>query len=208
MNPRILLLHVSARGAPTFVIGVSVITLLAWSGGTWLADRPSLDGPAARIPVVALAPLLAALLLGPTLAGADEDLERSTPLPWPLWRAGHVLLAALVITTALSLTGLHVPTTFGAYALARNTLGCIGLVAGAAVLLGARLAWLPAFLYVVAVYAAGPRPAANPAASWAWPIQPSSASPSWGTAITLFLLGATSYALCGPSTSTSGRQHS
>lgn len=207
MIRRTLVLHLSARGAPMFVVGVSVITLLAWFGGTWLAGKPFFDGPAARIPVVALAPLLAALLLGPTLAGADENLERSTPLPWQVWRAGHVLLAALVIAGALSLTGLHAPTTFGAYALARNTLGCIGLVSGATVLLGARLAWLPAFLYVCAVYAGAPRQTGVIVAVWAWPIQPSVSAPSWVAAVTLFILGAAGYSVWGSSTRGRGRKH-
>jgi hypothetical protein len=88
--------------------------------------------------VVALAPLLAALLLGPTLAGADENLERSTPLPWRVWRAGHLVVAALVTAMALSMAGLREPDTYGAHALVRNALGCIGLVAGGAVQLGVR----------------------------------------------------------------------
>lgn len=46
---------------------------------------------------------------GPTLAGADEDLEHSTALPGYARRAGHLLLAAAVIATALGLTGLHTP---------------------------------------------------------------------------------------------------
>ena len=163
------------------------------------------DGSAARVPVVALAPLLAALLLGPTLAGADEDLEHSTALPWQAWRGGHVLLAAVVTATALSLTGLRAPSTFGAYALARNTLGCIGLVTSAAVLLGARLAWLPAFLYVCAVYTAAPRHTGVLVALWAWPIQPSTTAASWLTAVMIFALGAAAYMHCGSRTLTGGR---
>lgn len=151
MTGRLLRLHLRARGASAFVAGASAIALLAWAGGTWLAAQPHLGGPAARLPVVALAPLLAAVLLGPTLAGADEELERGTPLRWPAWRTGHVLLAVLAVAAALVLTGLRAPETFGAQALARNTLGWIGLVAGATALLGALLAWLPAFGYAYVV---------------------------------------------------------
>lgn len=206
MTGRLLRLHLCTRGASTFVAGVGIIALLAWAAGTWLTGRPYFDGPAARVPVVALAPLLAALLLGPTLAGADEDLEHSTALPWQAWRAGHVLSAAAVIATALSLTGLHAPSTFGAYALARNTVGCIGLVTSAAALLGARLAWLPAFGYVCAVYAAAPRHTGVLVALWAWPIQPSTTAVSWLTAVTTFALGATAYTHHG-SCAPTGRRH-
>jgi hypothetical protein len=202
---RLLTLHLRSRGASTFVAGVGVITLLAWAAGTWLAGRPYFDGPAARVPVVALAPLLAALLLGPTLAGADEDLERSTPLPWRVWRAGHLLVAALVTAMALSLAGLRESDTFGAHALVRNALGCIGLVASGAVLLGARLAWLPAFVYVCAVYAAAPRHTGAVVAAWAWPIQPSTTTASWLTAVTIFAVGAAGY-VHGGSRAPAGRR--
>jgi hypothetical protein len=193
VTSRLLTLHLRSRGAPTFLAGVGVIALLAWAAGTWLASRPYFDGPAARVPVVALAPLLAALLLGPTLAGADEDLEHGTPLPWRAWRAGHLLVAAFVTAMALSLAGLRESHTFGAHALVRNALGCIGLVVGGAVLLGARLAWLPAFVYVGAVYAAAPRQTGAIVEVWAWPIQPSTTATSWLTAAMIFAVGAAGY---------------
>ncbi|WP_435124058.1 hypothetical protein [Micromonospora tulbaghiae] len=201
MSRRLLALHLSARGGPAFTASLTVITLLAWTGGNWLASRPYFDGPAARIPVVALAPLLAVLLIGPTLTGADEDLERSTPLPWRTWRAGHILLATLAIAAALSLTGLHKPHVFGAYALIRNTIGCVGLLTGAAALLGARLAWLPAFTYVTAVYAAAPRHGNTATGIWAWPVQPSTTATSWSVATGLFILGTVSHMTYGSRTS-------
>ncbi|MFI7079621.1 hypothetical protein ACIBO1_20185 [Micromonospora sp. NPDC049903] len=193
MTRRFLRLHLAARGASTFAVGLGVITLLAGAGGTWLASRTYFDGANARIPMIALAPLLAALLLGPTLSGADENLERSTSLPWRAWRAGHLLVATLVTAIALSLAGLREPDTYGAYALIRNALGCIGLVAGGAALLGVRLAWLPAFLYVCAVYAAAPRHTGGIVGVWAWPIQTSTSPAAWLTAIMIFAVGATTY---------------
>ncbi|MEV0729537.1 hypothetical protein [Polymorphospora sp. NPDC050346] len=193
MTGRLLLLHLRARGGPAFAAGLVVVTALAWAGGSWLISRPYFDGPAARIPVVALTPLLGALLLAPTLAGAGDELERGTPAPWRHWRAGHVLAAVVVIGTPLALTGLHAPEVFGAYALLRNTLGCVGLVAGAAVLLGARLAWLPAFGYVCAVYGAVPRQVGGAAGIWAWPVQPSGVEASWAVAVALFVAGSASY---------------
>ncbi|MGN9807757.1 hypothetical protein ACTMSW_00130 [Micromonospora sp. BQ11] len=208
MTSHLLTLHLRSRGASTFLVGVGVIALLAWAAGTWLASRPYFDGPAARVPVVALAPLLAALLLGPTLASADEDLERSTPLPWRAWRAGHLLVAALVTAMALSLAGLRAPDTYGAQELVRNALGCIGLVAGGAVLLGVRLAWLPAFVYVCAVYAAAPRHTGVVVAAWAWPIQPSTTAASWLTAAAIFAVGTAGYVHGGARASAGRRARS
>ncbi|MEV6692115.1 hypothetical protein AB0M35_11685 [Micromonospora sp. NPDC051196] len=190
-------MHLTARGGPAFLVGLVVIAVLAWAAGSWLADRPTFGGSVARIPVVALAPLLAAVLLGPSLAGADEELERGTPLPWRVWRTGHVLLAAVLSAAVLSLAGLADPHTFGAYALVRNTLGHTGLVVGAAALLGVRLAWLPAFCYGCAVYAAAPRGTDRVTAIWAWPVQPSSATVSWLVVGVLFVAGITGYVLRG-----------
>lgn len=193
VSGRLLRLHLRARRAPTFLAGVGVVAVLAWIGGNWLASRPYFDGPAARIPVVTLAPLLGATLLAPTLGGADEELERGTPLPWPRWRLGHVLLGATLIGGTLMLAGLRTPEVFGAYALLRNTLGCVGLVAGAAVLLGARLAWVAAFGYVCAVYAAAPRQIGGAAGVWAWPVQPSAVGSSWVVALVLLVVGTAGY---------------
>ncbi|MFI6761043.1 hypothetical protein ACIBF5_18095 [Micromonospora sp. NPDC050417] len=193
---RLAELHLRARGGPVFATGLGLVTLLTWGAGTWIAGRPYFDGPASRVPVVMLAPLLAAVLLSPTLAGADEELERGTARPWRRWRLGHLLLAVAGIGAALTSTGLRAPEVFGAHALLRNTLGCVGLVALGAALLGARLAWLPAFGYVCAVYAAGPR-SGDAARFWAWPLQPSSVSASWLTAGTLFAVGTFWYASRG-----------
>ncbi|MEE6260618.1 hypothetical protein [Plantactinospora sonchi] len=203
MSGRLLRLHLWSRGGTTFLVGVVVVAVLGWLAATWITSRPYFSGPAARIPVVALAPLLGAMLLGPTLGGADEELERGTPLPWPRWRLGHVLFGTTLLGGTLALTGLRAPEIFGAYALLRNTLGCVGLIAGTAVLLGARLAWVAAFGYVCAVYAAAPRQIGGAAGVWAWPTQPSTVEASWLVAVGLFLLGTTAY-LCRGARATSG----
>lgn len=197
MSPRALRLHLRARGGAGFTVGLAAVAVLACATAQWLSTRPSFDGPGARVPVVVFAPLLAALLLGPTLAGADEDLERGTPVPWRRWRAAHVLLAAAAIGGVLALAGLPAPDVFGAHALIRNALGCTGLVVGAAVLLGARLAWLPAFCYVCGAQAAAPRQPGGAAGVWAWPVQPSTVGVSWWAAGALFVIGAVGYLTVG-----------
>ncbi|MFC7531411.1 hypothetical protein [Actinoplanes sp. GCM10030250] len=186
-----------ARRLPGFAVGLLVVALLAAGAAHWLATRTYFDGPGARVPVVILAPLLAALLLGPTLAGPDELLERSLPVRWRLIRTGHLLGAAAAILAALAAAGLPDPGIYGVYALGRNTLGCIGLIAGAAALLGARLAWVPAFSYVCAVYAAAPARDGGWEDVWAWPVQPSTADLSWPTALAAFTIGATLYIRSG-----------
>lgn len=193
MTTRPVRLHLRARSIPLFTAGLLLIAVLAAIAARWLSTRLYFGGSPARVPVVALAPLLAALLLGPTLAGADESLEPSLPVRWRLIRAGHLTAAAAVVLVALTAAGLPEPAVYGAYALARNTLGCIGLVAGAAALLGSRLAWLPAFSYMCAVYAAAPARDGGWEEIWAWPVQPSHAALSWLTALAAFASGTVLY---------------
>jgi hypothetical protein len=186
-------LHLKARGVPLFLVGLLLVGLLAAVVANWLAARPSLTGAGARIPVVMVAPLLAAVLLGPSLAGADETLERSVAVRWPLIRIGHLTAASALILAALLASGFPEPAVYGLHALARNTLGCVGLVAGAAALLGARLAWLPAFVYICGIYAAAPPRDGGWEEVWAWPAQPSNTAVSWLTALAAFTLGAALY---------------
>lgn len=197
MTARSIRLHLRARGIPLSTAGLLVIAVLAAVAARWLSTRLSFDGAHARVPIVTLAPLLAALLLGPTLAGADESLERSLPVRWRMIRAGHLAAAAAVVLVALTAAGVPEPAIYGVYALARNTAGCIGLVAGAAVVLGNRLAWLPAFAYVCAVYAAAPARDGGWEGIWAWPVQPSHTELSWLTALVAFASGAALYVLRG-----------
>jgi hypothetical protein len=182
----VIRLHLRARGVPLYVAGLLVVTLLT----TAALQHPA---EAARLSVITLAPLLATLLLGPTLAGADEALERGTPTPWPLIRTGHLAAAVIVTASLLNLPG-------GDDALVRNTLGCVGLVAGAAALIGVRLAWLPVFAYVCAVYASAPALDDRWAQIWAWPVQPSTAHLSWWPALAAFTVGAGVYILRGART--------
>ncbi|GGN58324.1 hypothetical protein GCM10010112_12020 [Actinoplanes lobatus] len=197
MTARALRLHLRARGGPRFGAGLVLVTVFAWVAAQWLATRPFFDGPAARVPIVALAPLLAALLLARTLAGADESLERVAPVRWRLVRAVHVGAATVLVALLLAATGLHDPAVYGSYALVRNALGCTGLVAGAAVLIGARLAWLPAFAYVVTVYGASPARDGGWENLWGWPLQPSTAGWSWAPALAACAAGAVLYVRWG-----------
>ncbi|WP_224058426.1 hypothetical protein [Streptomyces kanamyceticus] len=78
----------------------------------------------------------------------------------------------------------------------RNVLGDVGLVAGAAALIGARLSWLPVLAYGSAVYLAAPDPG-GAAALWAWLMQPGPQGASWAVACGLFVCGGALYVRCG-----------
>ncbi len=197
MKGRLLWLHLRARHIPAVLLGLGPVVLGAWFFADWLVNRQYSGGPGDRLPVVALAPMLATVLLGPTLAGADEELERATPLAWWRWRLGQVVLSAALVGGALYLTGLYAPDDYGAHALVRNTLACAGLVVGSAAVLGAQLAWLPAFGYISAVVASSPPGAGTFEQIWGWPIQPSTVDASWWAAGTIFGLGTALYASTG-----------
>ena len=181
-----LRLHLRDRRVPATVLGVAVVVLVTWLAGEWLRTRPTLPGPAARVPAAVLGPLLAAVLVGPGLEAADPGFAVTTPRIRRPQRLVHVLLVLVVPAAAVLLAGLYRPGTWGSWAMARNAAGLAGFVVLGAAVLGARLCWAPAFLYTVTVYLAAPRPPHGPAASvWAWPMQPSTDRLSWAIAAVL-----------------------
>ena len=176
-------LHLRGRGVPTLVVGVAAVAVLAWLAADWLVHQEWLGGAEARIPVVAAAPLLAAVLTSTGLGGADEELERTTAVPWRLIRALHVLGAFVLVAGALALIGTWEPRAYGAYELVRNAAGYLGMVVGAAVVTGARLAWAPAFGYAAVMYIAAPKPLRADTAWWTWPLH------AWNTELAAWVAG-------------------
>lgn len=191
-------LHARARGLPIFVVAVVAVALVGWWCADWLVHREWSTGADSRVPVVAGAPLLGAVLASAGLGGRDEELERSTALRWRLHRLGHIVGAAALIAGALVLIGLWEPQEYGAYELARNTVGFVGLVGVSAAVLGARLAWLPSFAYAAVVYVAAPKPIIPQTAWWTWPLQPWDTDLAAWVAVALFTVGSAVYVVMGP----------
>ncbi|MEU0002779.1 hypothetical protein ABZ079_00340 [Streptomyces sp. NPDC006314] len=189
-----LLLYARSRALPATLAALAGTTAFA----VWAADRLGtyLD-PDRRVPIVALAPLLAAAVIGTSLYSASDELDRTAVRPW--WPRRLVQLGALTALAAavLPLAVLGHPELFGPPAVIRNTLGCTGVTAAAAVLLGARLSWLPAFGYVSAVYLGSHGAHGRAATVWAWPMQPGAQPGAWAAALTAFTLGAALYAVRG-----------
>ncbi|MGV9903915.1 hypothetical protein ACWDU8_15770 [Streptomyces sp. NPDC003388] len=189
-----LLLHARSRALPLTLLALAATTVFA----VWAAGR--LDAyldPYRRVPVVALAPLLASAAIGTGLYSASEELDRTAVRPW--WPLRLTQLGALTALAAvlLPLAVLGHPETFGPPAVVRNTLGCTGVTAAAAVVLGARLSWLPAFGYVSAVYLASAGARGRAVTVWAWPVQPGAQPGAWAAALTAFVVGAALYAVRG-----------
>jgi hypothetical protein len=188
------LLHARSRALPLALAALLGTTAFA----VWAAARlDSYLDPDRRVPIVALAPLLAAAVIGTSLHSASDELDRTAVRPW--WPRRLAQLAGLTAVAAvlLPLAVLGHPETFGPPAMIRNTLGCTGVTAGAAVLLGARLSWLPAFGYVSAVYLGSSGAHGRAVAVWAWPMQPGEQAGAWAAALAAFTVGAALYAVRG-----------
>ncbi|MFF7975624.1 hypothetical protein [Streptomyces sp. NPDC007905] len=189
-----VLLYARSRALPLALAGLAGTAAFAM----WAADRlNTYVDPYHRVPIIALAPLLASAVIGVSLYSAMDELERTAVRPW--WPRRLVQLGALTGLTAalLSLTVLGHPEVFGPPAAIRNTLGCAGMTAAAAALLGARLSWLPAFGYVTAVYLASSGARGRAATVWAWPMQPGAQPGAWAAALAAFAVGTALYAVRG-----------
>ncbi|MGW0333903.1 hypothetical protein ACWD0J_18880 [Streptomyces sp. NPDC003011] len=188
------LLYARSRTVPSALAVLLATAALA----VWGAD--GLDAyvdPDRRVPVVALAPLSGAAVIGASLHTASDELDRTAVRPW--WRLRLVHLLALTALTAalLSVAVLGHTSVFGPPAMIRNTLGSTGLTAAAAALLGARLSWLPAFAYVSAVYVGSAGRPGRASTVWAWPVQPGGGTGAWAAALAVFVAGGALYAVRG-----------
>ncbi|GAB7108451.1 hypothetical protein JCM4814A_67650 [Streptomyces phaeofaciens JCM 4814] len=189
-----VLLYARSRALP--------VTLAALAGTTafavWAADRMDtyLD-PHRKLPLVALAPLLAAAVIGGSLHTASDELDRTAVRPWWPRRQAQLLGLTALAAALLPLAVLGDTPGFGPPAMIRNLLGCTGITAAAAAVLGARLSWLPAFGYVTAVYLASGGVRGRAVTVWAWPMQPGHEAGAWAAAGGAFLLGTVLYVVRG-----------
>ncbi|GKQ35493.1 hypothetical protein [Streptomyces sp. A012304] len=189
-----VLLHARSRALPGVLAALAGTVVLAW----WAMDRLGVSpDPSRRVPVVVLAPLLAAAVIGGSLHSPSEELDRTAVRRWWPWRLAQLLAPTAVAAALLSLAVLGDPTGFGPAAMVRNTLGWAGVTAVAAVTLGARLSWLPAFAYGCAVCAASDGVRGRAVTVWAWPAQPGHATGAWLVAGAVFALGTALYTAHG-----------
>jgi hypothetical protein len=188
------LLYARSRAVPR-----ALAMLLASAGlAVWAAHGldASVDPPR-RVPVVALAPLFTAAVIGASLYTASDELDRTAARPWWRLRAIHLLALTALTAGLLSLAVLGHPSAFGPPAMVRNTLGTTGLTAAAAALLGARLSWLPAFAYVSAVYVVAANAPGRAVTVWAWPLQSDGGAGAWAAALAAFAVGGALYVVRG-----------
>ncbi|WP_411080957.1 hypothetical protein [Streptomyces sp. cmx-18-6] len=190
-------LYLRSRALPATLAALAGIALFAGWAADWLQDQPGFDHTA-RVPVLALAPPLAAAAIGAGLHSHTEELDRTAARPWWPRRLAYLLLLTALAAGALALAVPGHPERFGAPAMVRNVLGATGVTAAAAALLGARASWLPMTVYGGAVYMAAPRTPGGAAAYWAWPMQPGPQAAAWAMAGAAYAVGAALLVVRGP----------
>ncbi|MFD4637820.1 hypothetical protein ACFWN2_10930 [Lentzea sp. NPDC058436] len=179
-------LYARSRGVPAAVVFLPVVVLIAWS---------ALNTP--WTPLSASLTSLAAVLVATVgLTGQDPELDRSTAFPWPLWRFGHLLVAAVLAAASVLLVQELGQQPFPAAFVVRDTAGMIGLAGLAAAVAGARFAPVAPVLWW-AVAAIMPPASSVTGRIVTWPLgSPDDALTSW-TAGVLFVSGIAAYSARG-----------
>ncbi|MER7164970.1 hypothetical protein ABT336_02680 [Micromonospora sp. NPDC000207] len=185
------LLYLRARRVP--------LALAAAVGGgavVWGLCLAFAEDPDVAPTVVVLTVVLMVAALAPTLAGPDENLERTGSLRWPWRRAAH-LLAGLAVVLVVLLATLPTEARFGPAALVtRDAAGLLGLTALCATVFGAARSWfLPlGWTTVAALY---PQQGTWGAIA-TWQGQSTDTRAATWTAAVLAVGGLIAYSLAGP----------
>ncbi|WP_431036738.1 hypothetical protein ACQYWQ_21630 [Streptomyces sp. P6-2-1] len=197
-----LRLHARARHVPGVLLLLLANALLCGVLSRTVEVYPD---PDAVTPLIALGPLVAAAALGSATLEPLPEIAPTTARSGPLPRLALYLALALAGAVPLSLVtpaGDAGTTSYGPGVMARNTLGVSGLCAASAVVLGARLGWLPVLGYGAAVFLGGRtlRPYATTTRVWAWLNQPVGDRLALGVALAVFLAGGALYVAKGART--------
>lgn len=191
-----VLLYARSRALPLTAAALTAAAAVSAWCADWLTSRPEF-GAQARLPVVVLAPLLASAAIGASLYTHSEELDRTAVRPWWPRRLCQLLLLTALAAALLAAGVRGHPEQFGVPAMVRNTMAATGVTALAAVLIGARLSWLPVLAHTSAVYLTAGRDPGGWRAVWAWSVQPGPERAAWWTAGVVFAVGGVVYALRG-----------
>ncbi|MGV9939528.1 hypothetical protein [Streptomyces sp. NPDC003401] len=191
------LLYARSRGLPRAPAVVAVVVAVVVLAG-WVASRTGAAADPARMrALAAVVPALAAAVIGVSLSTPFDELDRTAARPWWPRRLAHLLGPTACAAALPAFTALGAGPAFGPAPLVRGLLGCTGIAAAAAVVLGARLSWLPVLGYVGAVIPASAGVTGRAVTVWAWPVQPGGRPWSWAAAGAVFVLGTALFAARG-----------
>ncbi|MFD5553528.1 hypothetical protein ACFWIA_06790 [Streptomyces sp. NPDC127068] len=150
-----------------------------------------------RVALALFAPLAAASVVGTSLYVYADGLDRTAARAWWPRRLAHVTLLSAVAVLLLAVA-VHGPAQeYGTAVLARNTLGTAGVATLSAVLLGARLSWLPPLVWLCGVHLVARSDGGRVWGAVSWPVSHAERGGAWVAAVVLFLLGAVVHARWG-----------
>ena len=188
-------LHSRSRGLHPTSVGLLGLAVAAPLGARWIGTAD----PAADV-MHLLAVTAGTALVGPGLAGADPDLEASTPRDRALLRLVHLGVALVAVIAVLVIgRGLLQPSAAergDLLVLTRTAAGLAGLQLLAAATMGTRLCWAPPTLWVLAVLTAGPGEHGLRLIA-SMPLLPAGSAVAAYTAAVLLLVGAAAYSRRG-----------
>lgn len=184
---RLLALYARSRGVPAALVLLPVVVLAAWS---------ALHSPWTPLSAT-LTSLAAVLVITVGLAGQDPELDSTTAVPWPVWRFGHLLLAAVLAATAVLLVQQLGQERFDAAFVVRNTAALTGLAGLTATAAGARFAAAAPVLWWAVSAIMPPGPQSVPGRIAAWPFGPFDDRVATGTAAVLVVSGIAAYSARG-----------
>lgn len=180
---RLLALYLRGRHVPIAGPAAVLVTVLV----ALLGDNP--QNPLETLDFAILALALGFSVLGNGFSGADEQLERTASIPWPMWRTAHVVAAVVVLFGAVALVS-HAPTAI----LLRDAAGFAGLTALAAALFGGQLSWTLPIVWAGVAAVVPPVDAGSVLALITWPTQAPDSAGALVVATVLGVLGVACYA--------------
>lgn len=163
-----------------------------WS--LWLATADSRD--AAMFAVVLTVLLMVTAFTG-TLAGSDQELERTASIRWPWRRAVH-LTAVLPVVVGVLFATLYTGARFGPAGLVlRDAAGLLGLTALCAAVIGTARAWYLPIAWTITASMFPQTGTWGSVATWQAQVAADN-KPAAATAAVLAAAGLITYSLLGP----------
>ncbi|GIJ77878.1 hypothetical protein SAMN05443287_105406 [Micromonospora phaseoli] len=186
-------LHLRARRVPlALAVAAATIALV------WVPWRAFAEPGSSNLRLANLTMMLAVVAFSATLSGADDAIERTASLNWPVHRAGLLLLAAIAIIGMLLLTTVTDARIAEPGLILRNTAGLLGLTALGAALLGAARSWIAPLTWALITTLPVVEPSTAVGTQVAgWLIQPTSSSVATVFAAGLAVAGTLAYCRYG-----------
>ncbi|HEX3788056.1 MAG TPA: hypothetical protein VHW44_09350 [Pseudonocardiaceae bacterium] len=171
-------------------VGLAIAAVLAGTVVMSLLSRTAGDTASGRWAVLAVG--LGAAAAGSGLGGVDPALERTAAIRWPVRRAVHVVVVAIVVGVVPLAAGLG-PGSL----ILRDALGLSGLTALTATLAGAQLAWTLPVIWAVATVAFPITPTSPVLLVLTWPAGQAAGPAATLAAAVLAVGGTLTYAVVG-----------